>query len=52
MRVGFSDAVHAGPAAENNFSFPLHATRFNRMLKKSGSLSCSFGLFGLPGLFG
>jgi hypothetical protein len=30
---------------------PLNAI-LNRMLKKSASLSCSFGLFGLSGLFG
>jgi hypothetical protein len=50
MRVVFFDAVHAGPATENTFSFPIYATRCSRMLKKSASLSCPFGLLGLSGL--
>ena len=30
----------------------VHSNRTNRMLKKPASLSCSFGLSGLFGLFG
>jgi hypothetical protein len=37
MRVVYFDAVHARPMRENIFSFPLYATRFSRILKKSAN---------------
>ena len=33
MRVVFFDAVHASPATENIFSFPIYATRSSRLRK-------------------
>ncbi len=36
----------------SSLGFKGHHPSFSKMLKKSASLACSFGLFGLSGLFG
>jgi hypothetical protein len=51
MRVVLFDAAAAGLLRRTSFLSLLCDARFNSMLKKVASLSCSFGLFGLPGLF-
>jgi hypothetical protein len=49
MRVVFFDAAHARSITENIFTFPLYATRFSRMLKKSlFSLAQPCGCFTRP----